>query len=101
MGGTLSPRTSKNYGPFLGALNNRCLIIIGTQKGTLISSTTQILARLFARAGAGFLGLCSRFLGPFVGLYIAGASADHLGPGWTAAVAATVQLVQGMCSNSS
>ena len=26
----------QNYGPFLGALNIRCRIIIGTQKGTII-----------------------------------------------------------------
>ena len=33
----------QNYGPFLGTLNNRCRIIIGTQKGTLILTTTHIL----------------------------------------------------------
>ena len=32
----------QNYGPFLGTLNNRCRIIIGTQKGTLILTTTNI-----------------------------------------------------------
>ena len=26
----------QNYGPFLGTLNNKCLSIIGTQKGTII-----------------------------------------------------------------
>ena len=35
----------QNKGPFLGALN-RCRIIIGTQKGTLILTTTHILRLL-------------------------------------------------------
>ena len=29
---------SQNYGPFLGTLNNKCRIIIGTQKGTLFDN---------------------------------------------------------------
>ena len=33
----------QNDGPFLGTLNNRCRIIIGTQKGTIISTTTQYI----------------------------------------------------------
>ena len=32
----------QNYGPFLGALNNRCRIIIGTPKGALILTTTHM-----------------------------------------------------------
>ena len=32
----------QNYGPFLDTLNNRCRIIIGTQKGTIILTTTHI-----------------------------------------------------------
>ena len=32
----------QNYGPFLGTLNIRCRIIIGTQKGTIILTTTLI-----------------------------------------------------------
>ena len=32
----------KIMAPFLGALNNRCRIIIGTEKGTLILTTTHI-----------------------------------------------------------
>ena len=32
----------QNYGPFLGALNNRCRITIGTQKGTIILTTTEM-----------------------------------------------------------
>ena len=32
----------QNYGPFLGTLNIRCRIIIGTQKGTIILTTTQL-----------------------------------------------------------
>ena len=31
-----------NYGPFLGTLNIRCHIIIGTQKGTIILTTNHI-----------------------------------------------------------
>ena len=33
----------QNYGPFLGTLNIRCRIIIGTQKGTIILTTTQVI----------------------------------------------------------
>ena len=32
----------QNLGPFLGTLNTRCRIIIGTQKGTLILATTHM-----------------------------------------------------------
>ena len=32
----------QNSGPFLGTLNNRCRIIMGTQKGTIILTTTHI-----------------------------------------------------------
>ena len=32
----------QNYGPFWGSLNNRCRIIIGTQKGTIILTTTHM-----------------------------------------------------------
>ena len=35
----------QNYGPFLGTLNIRCRIIIGTQKGTIILTTTHIRIR--------------------------------------------------------
>ena len=31
-----------NYGPFLGTLNNRCRIILRTQKGTIILTTTHV-----------------------------------------------------------
>ena len=43
----------QNYGPFLGTLNNRCRIIIGVQKGTIILTTTHIHAR------------CDEFIQPF------------------------------------
>ena len=33
----------QNNGPFLGTLSIRCCIIIGTQKGTIILTTTHIL----------------------------------------------------------
>ena len=33
----------QNYGPFLGTLYIRCRIIIGTQKGTIILTTTHII----------------------------------------------------------
>ena len=36
----------QNYGPFLGTLNIRCRIIIGTQKGTIILTTTQRVGRI-------------------------------------------------------
>ena len=32
----------QNYGPFLGTLNNRCRIILGAQKGTIILTTTHM-----------------------------------------------------------
>ena len=32
----------QNYGPFLGTLNIRCRIIIGTQKGTIILTSTHL-----------------------------------------------------------
>ena len=32
----------QNWGPFLGTLNNRCRIIIGAQKGTIILTTTHM-----------------------------------------------------------
>ena len=33
----------KNYGPFLDTLNHRCRIILGTQKGIIILTTTQTM----------------------------------------------------------
>ena len=32
----------QNYGPFLGPLNTKCRIILRTQKGTIILTTTHI-----------------------------------------------------------
>ena len=32
----------QNYGPFLGTQNIRCRTILGTQKGTIILTTTRI-----------------------------------------------------------
>ena len=32
----------QNYGPFLGALNTRCRIIIEAPKGTIILTTTRM-----------------------------------------------------------
>ena len=32
----------QNYGPFLGTLNIRCRTILGTQKGTIILTTTHL-----------------------------------------------------------
>ena len=53
MSKTMSSRRTKenmdgcqNYGPFLGTLNNRCCIIIGTPKGTIILTTTHIVKAL-------------------------------------------------------
>ena len=43
----------QKYGPFLGTLNIRCRVIIGTQKGTLILTTTHIMVtHLGFRTGA-------------------------------------------------
>ena len=33
----------QNHGPFLGTLNSRCRIILRTQKGTIILTTTHML----------------------------------------------------------
>ena len=44
----------QNYGPFLGTLNKRCRIIIGTQKGTIILTTTQLLCKRGTCAGLTF-----------------------------------------------
>ena len=46
----------QNYGPFLGTLNIRCRIIIRTQKGTIILTTTHICMRSCAywRVWVGF-----------------------------------------------
>ena len=41
----------QNYGPFLGTLNIRCRIIIGTQKGTIILTTTHIFGGHVALEG--------------------------------------------------
>ena len=35
----------QNYGPSLGTLNIRCRAIIGTQKGTIILTTTHMRIR--------------------------------------------------------
>ena len=42
--GIVSPHLGacQNYGPFLGTLNNRCRIIIGTQTGTIILTITHL-----------------------------------------------------------
>ena len=37
----------QNYGPFLGTLNIRGRIIIGTQKGTIILTTTHIYIYIY------------------------------------------------------
>ena len=36
----------QNYGPFWGILNIRCRIITGTQKGTIILTTTHVRFRV-------------------------------------------------------
>ena len=36
----------QNYGPFLGHPNNRCRTIIGTQKGTIVLTTTHLIASM-------------------------------------------------------
>ena len=47
----------QNYGPFLGALNNRCRIIIGTQNGTIILTTTHIANKYNDHKNKGVIGL--------------------------------------------
>ena len=37
----------QNYGPLLGPLNTRCRIILRTQKGTIILTTTYMYIYLF------------------------------------------------------
>ena len=37
----------QNYGPFLGTLDIRCRIIIGTQKGTIILTTTRMSISIY------------------------------------------------------
>ena len=32
----------QNYGPLLGPLNTRCRIVVGTQKGTIVLTTSQM-----------------------------------------------------------
>ena len=44
----------QNYGPFLGTLNIRGRIIIGTQKGTIILTTTHIGFRVMGFRDSGF-----------------------------------------------
>ena len=42
----------QNYGPFLGTLNIRCRIILGTQKGTIILTTTHVVKLAWGRTVA-------------------------------------------------
>ena len=51
----------QNYGPFLGTLNIRCRIILGTQKGTIILTTTHL------EAGAAMRQTEASDLGEFLG----------------------------------
>ena len=51
----------QNYGPFLGTLNIRCRILIRTQIGTIILTTTHVGFR-----GPRAYGGCSRGLGNLV-----------------------------------
>ena len=44
---TLDMGSCQNYGPFLGTLHNRCRILIGTPKGTIILTTTHICKRIY------------------------------------------------------
>ena len=43
----------KNNGPFLGTLNIRCRSIIGTQKGTIILTTTHVASTSVSNPAAG------------------------------------------------
>ena len=42
----------QNYDPFWGTLNIRCRILIGTQKGTIILTTTLVNNRTYQEARA-------------------------------------------------
>ena len=46
----------QNYGPLWGALHIRCRIIIGTQKGTIILTTTHMYRTLFSEYCVGTFG---------------------------------------------
>ena len=48
----------QNYGPFLGTLNNSCRIIIGTQKGTIILTTTLFKRGLQSRLSVSAIQHC-------------------------------------------
>ena len=50
----------QNSGPFLGTLNNRRRIIIGTQKGTIILTTTHMRYLYIYFCLCAFLGLRNR-----------------------------------------
>ena len=39
----------QNYGPFLGTPNIKCRTILGTQKGTIILTTTHVYAFTHSR----------------------------------------------------
>ena len=41
----------QNYGPFLGTLDIRCRTILGTQKGTIILTTTHVCADCDTKVG--------------------------------------------------
>ena len=51
----------QNYGPFWGTLNNRCRIISGTQKGTIILTTTHMD---FSFIFAGLSGIRAYIMSP-------------------------------------
>ena len=57
----------QNYAPFLGTLNNRCRIIIRTQKGTIILTNTHMLQEpsiLGLLGGSGNLGSSYKYDNP-------------------------------------
>ena len=61
----------QNYGPFLGTLNNGCRIIIGTQKGTRILTTTHMSRGVTGVGRDGFERLGFRASGPEVHVIVA------------------------------
>ena len=62
----------QNYGPHLGPLNIWCRITLGTQKGTIILTTTYMLAFVLSRGWdwrtvkVQFPGVCSGGAGEIV-----------------------------------
>ena len=58
----------QNYGPFLGTLSIRRRIRIGTQKGTIILTTTQMKLPCYIRVIQGHIGVYTGIQGHMGGI---------------------------------